>query len=175
MTFINQNNNITQVFKNGKNQNKNLSSSKSKPDTDYELNWLTYKEAIRFDKRTNFEYYGSLIRNKQLFIFTFCSFNDYNSGIIKKFMLFLSFALHYTANALFFDESNLHQIYEDKGKFNFAFQAPKIVISAIISTFVLRLILQFLVLTDKDILTVKNQQTKALAIKYLKNIKFYYL
>ena len=152
-----------------------MSSSKSKPDTDYELNWLTYKEAIRFDKRTNCEYYGSLIRNKQLFIFTFCSFNDYNSGIIKKFMLFLSFALHYTANELFFDESNLHQIYEDKGKFNFAFQAPKIVISAIISTFVLRLILQFLVLTDKDILTVKNQQTKALAIKYLKNIKFYYL
>ena len=88
MTFINQNNNITQVFKNGKNQNKNLSSSKSKPDTDYELNWLTYKEAIRFDKRTNCEYYGSLIRNKQLFIFTFCSFNDYNSGIIKNLCCF---------------------------------------------------------------------------------------
>ena len=83
--------------------------------------------------------------------------------------------MHYTANALFFDESNLHRICEGKGKFNFAFQAPKIVISAIISTFILRLILQFLVLTDKDILTVKNQQTKALAIKYLKNIKFYYL
>ena len=56
MTFINQNNNITQVFKIGKNQNKNLSSSKSKPDTDYELNWLTYEESIRFDKRTN-KYY----------------------------------------------------------------------------------------------------------------------
>ena len=69
-------------------------------------------------------------------------------------MLFLSSALHYTANALFFDESNLHQIYEDKGKFNFAFQAPKIVISSIISTFVLRLILQFLVLTDKDIFII---------------------
>ena len=52
------------------------------------------------------------------------------------------------------DESNLHQIYEDKGKFNFAFQAPKIVISSIISTFVLRLILQFLVLTDKDIFII---------------------
>ena len=93
-------------------------------------------------------------------------------------MLFLSFALHYTTNALFFDESNLHQIYEDKGKFNMSYQTPTIIISAIISTLVLRLILQFLVLTDKDILAVKNQQTKELAInmkmnklKYMK-IKF---
>ena len=93
-------------------------------------------------------------------------------------MFFLSFALHYTTNALFFDESNLHQIYEDEGKFNMAYQAPKIIFSAIISTFILRLILQFLVLTDKDILTVKNQLTQQLAInmkvqklKYMK-IKF---
>ena len=69
-------------------------------------------------------------------------------------MLFLSFALHYTTNALFFDESNLHQIYEDKGKFNINFQLPKIIFSALISTFVLRLILQFLVLTDKDIIFI---------------------
>ena len=69
-------------------------------------------------------------------------------------MFFLSFALHYTTNALFFDESNLHQIYKDEGKFNMAYQTPKIILSAIISTFILRLILQFLVLTDKDKLFV---------------------
>ena len=93
-------------------------------------------------------------------------------------MLFLSFALHYTINALFFDESNLHQIYEDEGKFNMAYQTPKIIFSAIISTFILRLIFQFLVLTDKDIVTVKNQPTQKLAInmkeqklKYMK-VKF---
>ena len=111
--LINQTNNITQIFQNESYQNSKSYNSELKPDTDYELNWLTYKEALIFDKRSNCDYYGSLIRSKQLFIFTFCSFNDYNSGIIKKFMLFLSFALHYTTNALFFDESNLHQIYED--------------------------------------------------------------
>ena len=176
---INQQNMITKVYNNNVIMNNEKSNNFNlKPDTDYELNWLSYQEAILYDKRTSCDYYGSLIKSKQLFIFTFCSFNDYNSGIIKKFMFFLSFALHYTTNALFFDESNFHQIYKDEGKFNFSYQLPYIIYSAIISTFVLRLILQFLVLTDKDILEVKNQMTKELAInmkrqklKYMK-IKF---
>ena len=78
-----------------------LGKVKFKPDTNYELNWLSYEAALIFDKRTNCDYYGGLIKSKQIFIFTFCSFNDYNSGIIKKFILFLSFALHYTSNAFF--------------------------------------------------------------------------
>ena len=176
---INQQNMITKVYNNNVIMNNEKSNNFNlKPDTDYELNWLSYQEAILYDKRTSCDYYGSLIKSKQLFIFTFCSFNDYNSGIIKKFMFFLSFALHYTTNALFFDESNFHQIYKDEGKFNFSYQLPYIIYSAIISSFVLRLILQFLVLTDKDILEVKNQMTKELAInmkrqklKYMK-IKF---
>ena len=140
----------------------------SKPDTDYEFNRLSYEEALRYDKRSSCEYYGSLLRCKQLFIFTFCSFNDYNSGILKKFMLFLSFALHYTVNALFFTDSNMHQIYEDGGDYNFGYQFPYIIISAIIATLALRLMLHFLVLTDKDILEVKLQNTKEKTIKMKK-------
>ena len=111
-------------------------------------------------------------------MFTFCSFNDYNSGIVKKYMLFLSFALHYTINALFFTESNMHQIYEDKGKFNFQHQISFILFSAVISTFLLRIMLHALVLTDKDVLEVKQQETRPLAVimkkKKLKNIKIKY-
>ena len=173
----NHRNNTFSILERIKN-NKNKNPLNVKPDTDYELNWLSYEEALKYDKRKNCEYYCSLIKSKQLFIFTFCSFNDYNSGIIKKFMLFLSFALHYTSNALFFNESTLHQIYEDEGKFNFEYQISHILISAAISTFILRIILQTLVLTDKDILQVKLQSTKTLAInmkkkklKYMK-IKF---
>ena len=129
---------------------------RDKPDTDYELNWLNYKEALIYDKRETGEYYCSLIRSKQLFVFTFCSFNDYNSGVVKKFMFFLSFALHYPTNALFFDESNMHQIYEDEGYYNFRYQLPYILYSSIISTVTLRLMLHNLVLTDKDIIYVKH-------------------
>ena len=74
----------------------------NKPDyeNDYEMNWLSYNDALKYDKRSWCEYYCSLIKNKQLITFTFCTFNGYNSGIIKKFIFFLSFALHFTINAL---------------------------------------------------------------------------
>jgi hypothetical protein len=144
-------------------------------DNDYELNSLSYPEALKYDKRTCCDYYMSLIKYKQLFAFTFCSFNDYNSGIIKKFILFLSFALHYTINALFFTDSNMHQIYEDGGDYNFSYQFPKILISAISSTVILRIILHTLVLADKSILQVKNQNTydlaKSMKTRVLKCIK----
>ena len=144
--------------------------SDNKPETDYEFNWLNYKEALRFVTRTKCKYYCSLVGSKQLFIFTFCSFEDYNSSILKKVIFFLSFAMHYTANALFFDESNMHQIYEDKGKYNFLYQLPYTLYSALISTFIIRLILHTLVLTDNDILKVKLQKTKEKTF-YMKNKK----
>ena len=172
------NNFLNNRINNNSNNRKKQYTFKNNPDTDYEFNWLKYKEAIIYDKRSNCDYYGELIKSKQLIMFTFCSFNDYNSGVVKKFMFFLSFALHYTVNALFFDESNLHRIYEDKGEYNFIYQLPYIIYSAIVSTVTLRLMLQFLVLTDKDILQIKLQSTKNMAInmkkdklKYMK-IKF---
>ena len=62
----------------------------------------------------------------------------------------------------------MNQIYEDEGKFNFSYQLPYILYSALISTFVLRLILQILVLTDKDVLEVKKQINKESAINMKK-------
>ena len=144
----------------------NVDIIENKPDfeNDYEMNTLSYEDALKYDKRACCDYYCSLIKNKQIIAFTFCSFNDYNSGIIKKFMLFLSFALHFTINALFFNDSNMHQIYEDQGKYNFTYQLPYILISALTSTIILRVMLQGLVLSDKSVLKVKFQPTKNLAI-----------
>ena len=147
-------------------------------ENDYELNILSYKLAIIFDKRTCCDYYCSLLKNKQLFMFTFCSFNDYNSGIIKKFIFFLSFAVHYTINTLFFTDDTMHQINEDEGSYNFNYQLPKILLSAISSTVFLRIILETLVLTDRNILQVKREKTfqnaifkKKEILKYI-NLKF---
>ena len=66
----------------GKIKDKKLTdnNSSSKPDTDYELNWLSYEDALRYEKRTKCDYYISLIIYKQLIIFTFCSFNDYSKN-----------------------------------------------------------------------------------------------
>ena len=76
-SFTKQN---SQKNRNKKNKAKipNNTNNNYKPDTDYELNWLSYEEALKFDKRSSCEYYSSLLSSKQLFIFTFCSFDDYN-------------------------------------------------------------------------------------------------
>ena len=79
---------------------------------------------------------------------------------MKKFIFFLSFALHYTINALFFTDKVMHQIYQDGGKYNIIFQLPFITYSAIISTIILRIMLITLVLTEKSVLEVKNQKSK---------------
>ena len=56
---------------------------------DTELNSLSYKEALIIDKRNYFQYYLSLIKKKQILIFTFYITNDYNSIIIKICLFFL--------------------------------------------------------------------------------------
>ena len=141
-----------------------------KSTNDYELNNLSFEMALLYDKRSFCEYYFSLIRTKQLVFFSFCDFNDYNSGIIKKFIFFLSFALHYTVNALFFTDKTMHQIYQDEGKYNIIYQLPFCTYSAIISTIILRIILSTLVLTEKNVLEVKSQKSKNSAILKKKKV-----
>ena len=129
------------------------------------MNNLIYPQALKYDNRTCCEYYCSQLKNKQLFMFTFCSFNDYNSGIIKKFTFFLGFAVHYTINALFFNDDTMHKIYEDGGGYNISYHFPKIIISTIASILFLRIMLETLILTERNILEIKHQATKAQALE----------
>ena len=180
LNLINNNFDMSVKYKLTTNINNNNAQIEDKPnhENDYEMNNLDYIHALKYDDRPCCDYYCSLLKNKQLFLFTFCSFNDYNSGIVKKFIFFLSFAIHYTISALFFNDDNMHQIYEDKGKYNISYQMPKIIISAVSSNVFLRIMLETLILTDRNVLQVKRQFTRQLAEnekeKVLKciNIKF---
>ena len=69
---------------------------------DCELNRLQYKDAIKYDKRIYMQYYWSLLKIGDLFLFAFVRNNDYNSNIIKISLFFFSFSLYYTVNAFFF-------------------------------------------------------------------------
>ena len=129
---------------------------------DYELNSLSYEDAIKYDQRTYWEYYFSLIRTKQLIVFTFYTYTDYNSRILKIYLFLFAFALFYIVNALFFNDSTMHQIYEDQGTFNFIYQIPQILYSTIISV-AIKTILNILSLTEKNIIEIKNQKTFELA------------
>ncbi len=86
---------------------------------DFEMNSFEYEEAVKLDHRNFFEYYISLLKNNHPLFFSFASYKDYNSRIIKMFLFFFSFSLDFTINALFFNDDTMHKIYEDIGKFNF--------------------------------------------------------
>ena len=122
---------------------------------DYELNNLSYKEALVIDKRTYFQYYWSLLKQKQLLIFAFYTYNDYNSKIVKISLFFFSFALIYTVNALFFNYNTMHKIYEDQGSFNLIFQIPQIIYSTIISS-VINMLIKTLSLSQNNIVEFKK-------------------
>ena len=142
---------------------------------DYELNNLEYNEALKFDKRSYLEYYISLIKSKQLLIFTFYTSTDYNSKILKISLFFFFLALYLTVNALFFNDESIHKIYVDKGKFNFVYQIPKILYSSLIST-VINTIVSFLSMTEKNVIKLKKEEggTKEKVVKFSKclEIKF---
>ena len=113
-----------------------------------------------FDKRTFIQYYISLLRTGHLFIFSFyCNKKDYNVQIIKIFLFFFFFDVHFVVNALFFNDNTIHQIYEDEGSFNFIYQIPKIIYSSLISGFI-NIIIKYLSLSEKNIIEIKNQKSK---------------
>ena len=142
-----------------------------------EMNVLKYKEAIFIDKRTYCQYYLSLIRKKQLIIFTFVPIDDYNLVSLKISLFLLSFSLYMTVNAFFFDDKTMHEIYINKGKMNLKLHFPHIVYSAVIST-VINIILKQLSLSENSILSIKQIKTmnktyiKAKEIKDFLRIKF---
>ena len=124
---------------------------------DTEINGLNYKEAFEIDKRTYFQYYWSLLRKKQLIMFTFYTTNDFNSVIIKFCIFLFSFALSYTINGLFFDDSTMHKIYEDKGDFDIITHIPQIIYSVIISS-VIMVLLKYFSLSEGNVLEMKKEK-----------------
>ena len=126
---------------------------------DYEMNSLDYKVAILIDKRNYNQYSLSLLKRKHTLIFTFYTINDYNSREIKISLFFFSFALQFTVNLIFFDESTIRRINEDKGAFNLNYQLPRIIYSTLISI-ILNKVTAFLSLSEKTILEFKNKNSK---------------
>ena len=124
---------------------------------DFEINSLSYINAIKIDKRTFFQIYISFIRTKHIFIFAFFVYNDFNSSIIKICLFFFGFALYFTVNTLFFTDSTMHKIYEDGGMFNTFYQIPQILYSTFISA-IINSIIKSLSLSEKDVLGIKNNK-----------------
>ena len=126
---------------------------------DFEINSLDNEEMIKSGHRSFFEYYISLLKYNHPFSFSFATFSDYNSRIIKIFLFFFSFSLDFTINTLFFNDDTMHKIKEDKGKFNFLYQLPQIFYSTIISK-IIDTVIKILALSQDDIVELKKEKEK---------------
>ena len=78
------------------------------------------------------------------------------------YLFFFSFALYYTIDALFYTDSTINKIYDDKGAYNFIFQLPKIIYSNIICI-IINLIIKNLSLSAKNVIAIKSLEAFAKA------------
>ena len=141
---------------------------------DQELNNLEYNMALIIDKRSYFQYYWSLLKKKQLILFTILPSNDYNLFSLKLSLFLLSFSLYFTINGFFFTDDTMHKIYEDKGAFNIIYQIPQIIYSSGVSS-IINMILKMLSLSESNILMIKQEKNYNIAQKKSKNIINYLL
>ena len=162
LNIIKKSKRITTLEENIQNKDNNKIREKSKnilEYTDSELNSLSYKEAIRQDKRSYIQYYCSLLRKKHSILFSFYPNKDYNSRIIKSFLFFFFFTSDLAINALFFTDDTMHKIYNDSGSFNLNYQLPKIIYSCLISG-VINFIIKYLSLSEGSIILIKSNKNK---------------
>ena len=137
---------------------------------DYELNILEYEIALNIDKRTYLQYYWSLLKKKQLILFTFFPANDYNLISIKICLFLLTFSLYLTINGFFFSDDTMHKIYIDNGEFNIIYQLPQIFYSSIVPA-VINIILKHLSLSEKSIIEIKQEKEFKIMLNFSKKVK----
>ena len=131
---------------------------------------MEYELALIYDKRTYLEYYWSLLKKKQLILFTFIPQNDYNLFSLKISLFLLSFSLYFTINAFFFSDDTMHKIHKNNGKYNLLLQIPQILYSSVISTKI-NMVLKILSLSEKNILIIKKEKEYNIALKKSKDIE----
>ena len=155
-------------FKNPKNIEKDLVLN------DIELNGADYDIAKAKDFRKYGQCYWSLVKNKQLFIFTFYTSDDHNLRVVKiaLFILFISFYFAFTA--LFFNDSIMKEIYSYKGNKNAVIHVSNIILSSL-CCIIMNFIVRFVSLSERDLSKIAQQKNpdnrKALAEKTKRTLK----
>ena len=133
-----------------------------------DFNWADYKFALEKDKRSYLQYYWSLLKSKQLFIFTFFTKNDHNlrTAKIALFILFISFYFFFTA--LFFNDGIMRNIYVYKGNTDAAVHIPNVILSSL-ACLIMSFVVRFVLLSERDIQKIVNEENVDEKKKLIKN------
>ncbi len=125
---------------------------------EYELNSADFETAKNKDKRSFLQYYWSLIKSKQICIFSFYTSDDYNIKSIKIALFLLFVAFYFAFTALFFNDSIMRSIYIYKGNTNAAVHIPNIILSSVCSL-IMMYIVRFVSLSERDVTKIKYATT----------------
>ena len=149
--------------------------------SDYELNELSYEEALMNDKRNIFQLFLGKIKRENIIIFTFFTCDDYNLFYIKLSRFLFLMASDMAFNAFFFSDDSMHKLYLNYGKYDFIQDIPQIVYSTIFSQLI-EVFICFLSLTDKYFYEIKESVLKGKSNKTFKifhiidvKLSFFYL
>ena len=138
------------------NENENNKALELMKFNDRELNDLQFKSALKYDNRTYWQFYLSLLRTQHI-LMKVSNSSDYNSRSIKIYLCLYNFGLSFTVNALFFDDDTIEKIFEDAGKFNLLYQIPQIIYSSVFSFF-FDSIIDIFALSEESVLALKNEK-----------------
>ena len=139
--------------------------------SEYEIENLSYNNALDIEDRNNSEYYFSLLKEKNKIISTFLNNDDYNIQSIKISTFILEFVLSLTVNALFYNDEAIYQINQEKEDTSLIAEYSRIIYSAIISGF-LNYIIEILAFSHKKIIELRyNKEIKKIEEKIPKLIK----
>ena len=137
--------------------------------SDDDLNHADYEDAKK-DERSFIQLYWSLVKMKQLIIFTFYTYTDHNLRVVKVglFILFISFYIAFTA--LFFNDDLVKKLYIDKGKISIIVHIPNIIYSSV-ACLIMNLIIKCVSLSTKDLIKAKKDKNSVDKIKKCIKIK----
>jgi hypothetical protein len=119
------------------------------------LNYASFEEAER-DKRGFLRIYWSLLKNKQLLIFTFYTSTDHNLRVVKVALFILFMAFYFAFTALFFSDSIMKSIYIYKGNTDAAVHVPNIILSSL-CCLIANFLVKFFSLSDRDYSKIQSE------------------
>jgi len=128
-----------------------------------EMNEAPYEVIKGKDDRSYMRIYWSLLKMKQLFIFTFYTNNDGNLRVVKIGLFILFFSFYFAYTALFFNDTIMRNIYTYKGNTDAAIHVPNIVLSSLFCL-ISNLLIKFVSLSERDLLEIKKNPKRKDAI-----------